>query len=122
MKEQPQVGGGRVDIDIGDVTKANAKALKERATVNPKATQATEQIVNKLMTLTMENLSKEDVFLQKLGFTSVQCRKRAAAEAAVSLQHLRTIADGKVGAALNGSQLAHSECGWIYMMASVCHE
>ena len=67
-------------------------------------------------------LGAEDVFLQKLGFTSMQCRMRAAAEAAVSLQHLRTIADGTVGATLNGSQLARSECGWIYMMASVCHE
>ena len=33
-----------------------------------------------------------------------------------------TLADDTVAATLNGSQLAHGECGWIYMMASVCQE
>ena len=59
-------------MDIGDVTwgsswKGKRKGIKGTTVNLQKSTPATEQIADKLMTLIMANLSKKDVFLQKLG-------------------------------------------------------
>ena len=127
---------GGPDVKISQVTsrvalRAKVQRLKRQGIKRQRQGQGHRKggTQSQMLKPSMRNRSKEIARSAETGDTRAQCRQRAAAEAACSLQKGKggvaevTPADDTVTIACTVAAAFHYEDhGWVYMVARVCQE